>query len=177
MNNKVVNIDFMFLDLSVCTRCQGTQGTLDEALETTTKSLSNMGYQVKVNKVHIQTAEQAVKERFQSSPTIRVNGNDIQMEVKESYCSTCSSLTDAASVDCRLWLYKGKEYSVPPKEMIVDAVMSNIDANKTASIKAEDDFILPDNLMEYFAKKEHLCANVKKTATVNECDCEESHCC
>ncbi len=152
-----MNIDFLFLDLSVCTRCQGTKGNLDDALESTTELLKNIGYEVKVNRIHIQTEAQANNEHFESSPTIRVNGHDIQIEVKESHCSTCSSLTDGASVDCRLWLFKGKEYSAPPKEMIIDAVMNNIYGNKkaidTVGINGKDNFVLPDNLVEYFAKK------------------------
>lgn len=180
-NNKVVNIDFLFLDLSVCTRCQGTESSLDDALESTTELLKNIGYEVKVNRIHIQTEAQANNERFESSPTIRVNGRDIQMEIKESHCSTCSSLTDGASVDCRLWLYKGKEYSTPPKEMIIDAVMSNIYGNKraidTASINGKDGFVLPDNLVEYFAKKDKLSAAVAKSPASDDCDCQESNCC
>ncbi|MDS1030385.1 DUF2703 domain-containing protein [Bacillota bacterium LX-D] len=30
---------------------------------------------------------------LESSPTIRVNGHDIQFEVKESVCSSCSDLS------------------------------------------------------------------------------------
>lgn len=180
-SSKVVNIDFLFLDLSVCTRCQGTEGSLDDALENTAELLKNIGYEVKVNKIHIQTEAQAKQEYFESSPTIRVNGLDIQMEVKESHCSTCSSLTDGASVDCRLWLYKGKEYSTPPKEMIIDAVMSSIYGNKrvndTVSVKGKEDFALPDNLVEYFAKKDKLCAAVNKSPAQDDCGCEESNCC
>lgn len=165
ISSQLVNIDFLFLDLSVCTRCQGTEGSLDDALESTAELLKNSGYEVKVNKIHIQTEDHAKQERFVSSPTIRVNGFDIQMEVKENHCSTCSSLTDGASVDCRLWTYKGKEYSTPPKEMIIDAVMSRIYGNKKEDdeLNGKDAFILPDNLVEYFEKKDHQCAAVNKS--------------
>ena len=180
-SNKVVNIDFLFLDLSVCTRCQGTEGSLDDALESTSELLKNIGYEVKVNKIHIETEAQAKEQRFESSPTIRVDGRDIQMEVKESHCSACSSLTDGASVDCRLWLYKGKEYSAPPKEMIIDAVMSSIYSNKnaidTVDINGEEGFVLSDNLVEYFAKKDKLCTAVNKLPASGDCGCQESNCC
>jgi hypothetical protein len=31
--NKKINIDFLYLDLSVCERCQSTEGSLEEAIE------------------------------------------------------------------------------------------------------------------------------------------------
>ena len=180
-SSKVVNIEFLFLDLNVCTRCQSTEGSLDDALESTAELLKNIGYEVKVNKIHIETETQAKQEHFESSPTIRVNGLDIQMEVKESHCSTCSSLTDGASIDCRLWLYKGKEYSTPPKEMIIDAEMNSIYGDKrvndTVNVKGKGDFVLPDNLVEYFSKKDKLCAAVNKSPAQDDRGCEESNCC
>jgi len=32
-NKRCINIDFLYLDLSVCTRCQGADTSLDDALE------------------------------------------------------------------------------------------------------------------------------------------------
>ena len=179
VSNKVVNIDFLFLDLSVCTRCQGTEDILDDALESTTELLKNIGYEVKVNKIHIQTEAHAIQHRLESSPTIRVNGLDIQMEVKESHCPTCSSLTDGASVDCRLWIYRGKEYSTPPKEMIIDAVMSSIygDKKDDNTVNGKGNFVLPDNLVEYFAKKDKLCATVNKSPASHDCGCQSGNYC
>lgn len=114
VDKKRLVIDFLYLDLSVCTRCQGTDTSLDEALAEVSRVLEATGTEVIVNKINVNTEELAIKHRFLSSPTIRVNGHDIQMEVKESLCESCGDLC-GDEVDCRVWVYQGKEYTVPPK--------------------------------------------------------------
>ncbi len=170
-SNNVV-IDLLYLDLSVCTRCQGTESSLEDSLESLIELLQSSDREVKFNKIHIETKEQAIQHHFVSSPTIRVNGKDVQMKVKESHCSTCSSLTDGASVDCRVWVYKDKEYSVPPKTMIIDAVL-NIIYNTKEMSEQEDhsQYRLSKNLIEYFEKKDQLCANVtpSKSSSCGSC--------
>jgi hypothetical protein len=133
--------------------------------------LKNISKEVQLNKIHIESEEDAIEHHFISSPTIRVNGKDIQMEVTESHCSTCSSLTAGASVDCRIWLYNGKEFTIPPKEMIIDAILKEIYNPQEDS--EERGYIMPENLIEYFHKKDKLCANVSK----NNNSCCESNCC
>ncbi|WP_442872785.1 DUF2703 domain-containing protein [Caproicibacter sp. BJN0012] len=54
--------------------------------------LDAAGYEVKVNQVNIATRELAVPYRFISSPTIRINGNGIAVELKESLCEDCRIL-------------------------------------------------------------------------------------
>jgi len=166
-----VVVDLLFLDLSVCTRCKGTESSLEDSLNEVLELLKNIGKEVQLNKIHIESEEDAIKYHFISSPTIRVNGKDIQMEVKESHCSTCSSLTAGASVDCRVWLYNGKEFTVPPKEMIINAILKEI--YNSQEVIEQNDYRIPDNLIEYFHKKDKLCANVSKNN--NSC-CESNDC-
>ncbi len=166
---NTITIDFLFLDLSVCTRCQGTEDTLEDSINSASSLLKETGYDVYINKVHIETPEQAIQYQFISSPTIRINGHDIQMDVSESHCSTCSSLTDGASVDCREWNYKGESYSVPPKGLIIDSVMSSIYGSQIAA-KAGTAYEMPQNLVEYFMKKDQLCAAIDKNQT-KDCGC------
>ena len=176
-NNQLpqVIVELLFLDLSVCSRCKETESSLDDSLDNVLELLNNTGKEVQLNKIHIKTKKEATKHHFISSPTIRVNGQDIQMEVKESHCSTCSSLTDGASVDCRVWFYKGNEFTVPPKEMIIDAILSEIYNPKEArKLDEQHKYIMPDNLVEYFLKKDKLCANV---STRNSSCCESNDCC
>lgn len=78
---KTINIDFLYLDTTVCGRCQDTEKALDEAVSSVAVVLNAAGYEVKVNKVNIATKELAIKYQFISSPTIRVNGNDIAVEL------------------------------------------------------------------------------------------------
>ncbi len=171
-NSNTINIDLLFLDLSVCSRCQGTEETLEDSINSVSSLLEETGYDISINKIHIETPEQAIQHQFVSSPTIRINGQDIQMDVSESHCSTCSSLTDGASVDCREWSYKGKSYHVPPKGLIIDGVMKNIYSNIPPH-NASADYVLPDNLVEYFEKKDQLCEAVNKeqVSDVEGCGC------
>lgn len=142
-------IDFLFLDLSVCTRCQGTEASLDEALTEVSKVLEATGVEVEVNKINVNTEELAIKHRFISSPTIRVNGRDIQMEVKESLCESCGDLC-GDEVDCRVWIYQGQEYTVPPKAMIIESILKEIYGGGGASNIETEEYILPENLKHFY---------------------------
>ncbi len=54
---KKIIIDFMYLDLSICTRCQGTEDSIEEAIEDVAKVLELAGAEVVVNKIHIDSKE------------------------------------------------------------------------------------------------------------------------
>ena len=69
---KKVNIEFLYLDLSVCERCQGTESNLDSAIKDLSAVLQSAGYEVEVSKINITSPELAIKHEFLSSPTIRV---------------------------------------------------------------------------------------------------------
>ena len=54
-------------------------------------------------------------------------------------------------MDCRVWSYQGDEYTIPPKELIVNAILQEVyggDSGETAVKEA--DYSLPDNLKTYF---------------------------
>jgi len=124
---------------------------LDEAVSSVAVVLSAAGYEVKVNKVNIATTELAIQFRFVSSPTIRVNGNDIAVELKESVCEDCGALC-GDTVDCRVWVYNGVEYTAPPKELIVDAILREVYGGERSEPKREA-YQLPVNLETYFVAK------------------------
>ncbi len=149
--NKII-IDFLYLDLNVCNRCQGTDQGLEEAIADATKVLESAGVEIIVNKIHINSKEKAIQYRFVTSPTIRVNGRDIQMEFKESLCESCGDLC-GDEVDCRVWVYKGKEYNVPPKAMIIDAILREVYGNTKKMSDNEVNkklYQLPENLRRFF---------------------------
>ncbi|WHH57933.1 DUF2703 domain-containing protein [Petroclostridium sp. X23] len=154
---RTLMIDFLYLDLDVCTRCQGTSNTLEEAIAEVIKVLELTGVKVILNKIHINSAEKAVQYEFISSPTIRVNGRDIQLEVKESQCESCGDLC-GDEVDCRVWVYEGKEYTVPPKAMIIDAILREIygdaKARLVSNVDDESKYQLPENLKSFFEAME-----------------------
>ncbi|EYE87521.1 ferredoxin [Fervidicella metallireducens AeB] len=145
---KIV-IDFLYLDLTTCDRCQGTDKNLEEALKDVSNVLETTGVEVEVNKVNVINEELALKYRFKSSPTIRVNGRDIQLDIKESLCKCCGDLC-GEDVDCRVWVYQGKEYDSPPKAMIIESILKEVYGTKDTFVE-EDEYILPENLKKFYA--------------------------
>lgn len=149
-NRKKLIIDFLYLDLSVCERCQGTDRSLEEAINEVSKVLESAGIDVIVNKINVNSEELAKKYKFVSSPTIRVNGRDIQMDVKESLCESCGDLC-GDDVDCRVWVYQGKEYNSPPKAMIIESILKEVYGGNSSIDSEEKEYIMPDNLKKFYA--------------------------
>ncbi|MHB1314226.1 MAG: DUF2703 domain-containing protein [Christensenellales bacterium] len=147
---KKIAIDFLYLDLTVCGRCQGTDSSLEEAIGEVSAVLGAAGYDFVLNKVNIATEELAKQYEFVSSPTIRINGRDIALEVKESCCEDCGELCGDA-VDCRVWEYEGRTYTVPPKALIVNAILKEVYGIQPPQEKGE--YRLPENLKNFFQNK------------------------
>ena len=146
---RCIIIDFLYLDLTTCTRCQGTDESLDEAIVDVSKVLEATGVEVIVNKINVTSEELAIKHKFVSSPTIRVNGHDIQMEVKESLCESCGDVC-GSDVDCRVWVYQGKEYTEPPKALIIEGILKEMYGGSKRQ-NTEKDYLLPENLRKFYA--------------------------
>ncbi len=85
-----IQIDFLYLDLSACTRCKGTDESLDDAIAEVSRVLDIVWVKVVVKKTHIRSEAQTRKLGFISSPTIMINGNDIQTTLKESLYESCT---------------------------------------------------------------------------------------
>jgi len=89
VEKRYLDIKFMYLDLSVCTWCRETDANLEEAISEVAQILRTTGVEIGVQKIHVRSEEQARQLGFISSPTIRINGRDIQLDVKESPCGCC----------------------------------------------------------------------------------------
>lgn len=151
---RTVRIDFLYLDLDVCTRCIGTDSSLDEAIEEVSGVLKTAGFDVVVNKIDITSKELAIKHKLLSSPTIRVNGRDIQPDVRESACESCKDLCMCEdSVDCRVWMHDGREYTVPPKELIVNAILREVYSDTRPLAQGAHEYRLPHNLEVFFRER------------------------
>ena len=156
-----LRIEFLFLDLTTCTRCRGTDRSLESALEVVDDLLTSAGIEVEVEKIQVESAKQARQLRFVSSPTIRVNGRDVALELRESACGS-EPCTDGCgdSTACRVWLHRGREYTEPPVEMIVDAIMHEVYAESDVRAKNElraegelEPYELPENLEALFRRQ------------------------
>lgn len=148
INKRELIIDFLYLDVTVCERCQGTDMSLDEAISDVANVLEAAGIDVKINKINVLSEELAIKHRFLTSPTIRINGKDIQMDYKESLCESCGDLC-GDEVDCRVWIYQGKEYTKPPKAMIIEAILKEVYGGSTEKRKQKE-YEIPENLKKFY---------------------------
>jgi len=145
---KPLVIDYLYLDLSVCDRCRGAEDSLEQALREVAQVLEATGTSVTVNKIQVDTRYQAIAHKFLCSPTIRINGRDIQLAYKESLCESCGDLC-GDRVDCRVWTYQGKEYTVPPAAMIIEAILKAVYGGLSEDIE-ETEYEVPDNLAYFY---------------------------
>lgn len=151
-HKNTVTIEYLYLDLTSCERCIGTDQVLEDVIATLAPALELAGYQVTYRKIEMASAELAIRYRFLSSPTIRVNGRDIATRVEENHCGCCSALS-GSDVDCRIFAYEGITYEVPPKQMLANGIVHAVFANvSTQQEKAK--YQLPKNLVDFYAGKE-----------------------
>jgi hypothetical protein len=170
-----ITIDFLFLDLTTCTRCVGTDQNLEAGLGIVRDVLGATGASVEVRKTLVETAEQARELRFVSSPTIRINGRDIALELRESICGSeageCGCGEDTA---CRVWTYRDREYTQAPVGLILDAVLGELYGGMaSARPGAVEGYELPENLESFFAQKSQ--ATIEQSACCSPA--EQAACC
>ena len=119
-------MEIQLLYILDCPWCVKTKELIKEGLE-------ELGVKAKVEEILIDTDEKAKKYNFVGSPTIRINGKDIQEEVSKKRCLPCEELVKSTEeiaefieqecrCGCRTYFYKGKQYPYPPKEMIKEAI-------------------------------------------------------
>ncbi len=112
--------------------------------------LKSAGYEVSVNKINITTPDLATKYAFLSSPTIRINGNDISLEVTGNFLQGLRRYFAEILLDCRSWVYEGVEHPEPPKEMIVNAIMNEVYGGRpTITIRNQN--MLCRKILKYFS--------------------------
>jgi hypothetical protein len=150
-----LRIEFLLLDLTSCTRCLGADRSLESALDIVGEVLEATGVEVEVDKIRVESAEQARALRFVSSPTIRVDGRDVALELRESSCGS-EACTDGCGdqIACRVWGHRGREYTEPPVAMIVDAILEHVYSGPSPRARGEaQSYELPENLARFFSGK------------------------
>lgn len=145
-------IEFLYLDLTRCTRCRDTDRHVDEALSSVRDVLQTAGRELAVNKIHIQSEDRARELGFVSSPTIRVNGRDIALDLKESECTSCGNACGEEGIACRVWTYQGMDYDAAPAAMVVDAVLREVYGGLPQPVTPTPTS-LSENLGRFFAAK------------------------
>lgn len=146
---RKVDVDFLYLDLACCDRCQGADKRVEAAVERCRGVLAACGYDLALNSIHVDSAKLAKAYRFESSPTIRVNGADICPSVEENDCACCSDMSDTA-VTCRIFPFNGAYYEVPPTDLIVRGIMEAVMQDRQPDDTARP-YELPENLARFYA--------------------------
>lgn len=145
-------IEFLYLDLTRCTRCRDTDRHLEEALSSVRAVLQAAGREIDVKKIHTQSEGQARELGFVSSPTIRVDGRDIAIDLKESECTSCGGVCGEEGIACRVWNFHGTDYDAAPAAMIVDAVLREIYGGSPRPVTPTP-APMSENLARFFAAK------------------------
>lgn len=147
---RSVEVEYLYLDLDVCERCKGTDQALREAVAEAARILGPTGVDVVLKLSHVETEEQARRLAFVSSPTIRIMGRDAAHGVKESVCEGCSTL-GGCDINCRVWTWQGQEYAIPPRAMVLDAILRETYLHPEGVMApVEPIHELPENLTRFF---------------------------
>ncbi len=171
---RKLTIELLALDLNTCGRCTGTGANLDAALATVADVLREADVEVEVRKTVVTSAAQAERLRFESSPTIRINGRDIALELRESNCGDCGDICGCeGQVDCRVWVWQGKEHVEAPKALIIDAILRAYGQAWEPLPKPDKRYHLPENLKKFFAA---TAAQSAAAASEDDC-CDRTACC
>jgi len=109
-----------------CPWCLKTKKLLRE-------SLKELKIEAEVEEILVDTEEKAKKYKLIGSPTIRINGKDVQERVAKDRCLPCEELAECTEkttefvkqecrCGCRVFFYRNKYYPYPPKKMIKEAI-------------------------------------------------------
>ena len=150
---RTVTVDFLYLDNESCDRCMGTETALETALEKIEPLCDSLGVSITVRNIHVSTRAAAEATQLAVSPTIRIDGRDIQPDFLESTCESCGDLCECdGDVDCRLWRYRGKEHTTAPVDLLVEALIGSIAPNQSPCDGSRESraYQLSSNVEEFF---------------------------
>ncbi|MBI4067328.1 DUF2703 domain-containing protein [Candidatus Gottesmanbacteria bacterium] len=85
-----------------------------DSLSILEETLKSKGLEVKYEVILVEKEKQAKQYKFSGSPSILVDGVDVDPMARNVKTYSVSS--------CRPYFYQGKSYDFPPKEMILEAL-------------------------------------------------------
>ena len=156
-----LTVDFLYLDLETCERCRGTERALDAALEEIAGVLETLSVEVAVRKIHVADEAAARRTELEVSPTVRIDGRDVQPEYTTSACDCrpggdcCGDgdrSDDTPVVSCRDWRYRGETHSRPPVALLLEELLRAALAERESADGHDvtDQYRLPENLQRFF---------------------------
>ncbi|RDI72616.1 DUF2703 domain-containing protein [Halopelagius longus] len=153
--NRTVTVEFLFLDRERCDRCGDTEASLREAVDAAAAPLAELGVDIALRYVHVANEADARRARLETSPTVRVDGRDVQPDYEESECDSCGELCDCGDacgeggIGCRIWSYRGEERESAPVGLLLEAILRAA-VRGGAPARPEASFRLPENLRTFF---------------------------
>jgi UDP-N-acetylenolpyruvoylglucosamine reductase len=120
-----VQIELLYLDAETCDPCRATIVSAERAASELREALAGRGVEVDLRLTHVSDPEQARALGFVSSPTVRVDGREIAVDVEEAHCGTCSE-NAGEPIACRTVSYAGERHDHAPTAMIVEAVLAHL---------------------------------------------------
>jgi hypothetical protein len=174
-STRELDVELLALDLDTCTRCVGTLANIEEAIGMVQRVLGVTGTRVRVRKTLIESEVQARQHRFETSPTVRINGRDIAFETLESRCDSCTDLCGCdEGTNCRVWRYGGQEYTEAPVGLVVEAILGEVygETPQVASEPAPYEDV-PENTSRFFASR----SAIEDSAASSCCSPEEQEVC
>lgn len=94
----------------------------EEALQNLIRVLKRNGWFMGIHSIEIKDLNQAKKAKFLGSPTIRVNGQDLEKDAEKA---------DSYSLDCRTYVINGESISVPTEDFIEEGIKRILEKEKT----------------------------------------------
>lgn len=152
VKNNVIVLEYLYLDNKECDPCSKNEEVVDEAVYDLNNFLNKFATTIELKKVHIDSIKKARDYRITSSPTIRINGTDIQLEAMDEYCKSCSDIS-GEDTSCRVWIYQGRTYSVLPKELLIELILKQVYSENKNDIKEELNYEVPENIIKFFEGK------------------------
>ena len=165
-----IAIELLALDLQACSRCVASLENIEKALESIRPVLDLLDVRVQLKKYIIKSVDQARHHKFISSPTIRINGRDVVFETAENRCESCTDLSGYdGGIKCRVWHYRGSEFTEPPVALIVEMVLRELFGTDKSSINALPEYTdVPENIRRFFQSR------VDAKESVAACSCNDA---
>lgn len=109
-----------------CPWCLKTKKLMRQALE-------ELKVKAEIEEILIDSEKKAKEYKFLGSPTVRINGKDIEQEVNKGQCLSCEELAEQlknttdfvkqeCKCGCRIYYYQDKQYPYPPEQMLKEAI-------------------------------------------------------
>jgi len=108
-------VDFIEVAMPVdaragCSACDSARARLESAVEAVQPLLEEIGVAIKIRDLRVRTMAEAELLRLPASPTIRVGSVEVAPEHRDG--------------ETRIWHWRGGEHALPPKGMLVEALLS-----------------------------------------------------